>query len=251
MKYRFKAFGLHVFASTLLFALSLGLLYFGWYRWPGWYLTGAMTIVIMMAGIDVVLGPLLTFIVANPNKPRRELARDISLIVLVQLAAMIYGLATLWHGRPLYYTYSVKFLEMVQASDLSPEQIALGRKLNPQLAPYWYSLPRWIYAPLPKDEQVVKQIVQSSISGGDDVIQMPRYFRPWEEGLADLHQQLRPVSKMTELSLKDKQTVKERLQDLGVTVDDPVTLPMVGRAKPLVGVIDPKSGQIRALLRVD
>ncbi len=251
MKFRFKAFGLHVTASTCLFLLALGTLYFGWYRWPGWYLTGAMTIVLMMAGIDVVLGPLLTFIIANPGKPRRELARDIAIIAAVQLAAMGYGLTTLWHGRPLYYTFSTRFLEMVQASDLSPEQIALGRKLNPDFAPYWYSLPRWVYAPFPNDPKVVEQIVQGSIGGGDDVIQMPRYFRPWKEGIADLRKELRPVAQMTELSVHDKQVAGVRMRELGVTADEPVALPMMGRAKPLVGVVDPATGQVRALLRVD
>jgi hypothetical protein len=251
MKFRFKAFGLHVTASTCLFLLALGTLYFGWYRWPGWYLTGAMTIVLMMAGIDVVLGPLLTFIIANPDKPRRLLARDIAIIAAVQLAAMGYGLTTLWHGRPLYYTFSTRFLEMVQASDLSPEQVALGRKLNPDFAPYWYSLPRWVYAPFPNDPKVVEQIVGSSIGGGDDVIQMPRYFRPWKEGVTDLRKELRPVAKMTELSVHDKQVAGVRMRELGVTADEPVALPMMGRGKPLVGVVDPATGQVRALLRVD
>ena len=251
MKFRFKAFGWHVTASTCLFVLTLGALYFGWYRWPGWYLTGAMTIVLMMAGIDVVLGPLLTFIVANPGKPRRVLARDIAIIATVQLAAMGYGLTTLWHGRPLYYTFSTRFLEMVQASDLSPEQIALGEKLNPDFAPHWYSLPRWVYAPFPKDPKLVEKIVMGTIGGGDDVIQMPRYFRPYEEGVAELRKELRPVAKMTELSPHDRQVVGARMREWGVTADQPVTLPMMGRAKPLVGIVDPATGHVRAILRVD
>jgi hypothetical protein len=251
MKFRFKAFGLHVTASTCLFLVALGALYFGWYRWPGWYLTGAMNIVLMMAGIDVVLGPLLTFIIANPNKPRRVLARDVAIIATVQLVAMGYGLTILWQGRPLYYTFSTRFLEMVQASDLSPEQVALGRKLNPDFAPHWYSLPRWVYAPLPNDPKLVEKIIQGTIGGGDDVIQMPRYFRPWSEGVAELHKELRPVAKMTELGVRDKQIVAARMLELGVTPDEPVTLPMMGRAKPLVGVVDPPTGQVRAILRVD
>lgn len=251
MKFRLQAFGLHVFASMCLFLLSLGALYFGWYQWPGWYLTGALTVVTMMAGIDIVLGPVLTFTIANPKKPRRALARDIAIIATVQLVALGYGMTTLWHGRPLYYTFSTRFLEMVQASDLSPGQIALGRQLNPEFAPHWYSRPRWIYAPLPKDDKVAQQIVMSTIGGGDDVIQMPRYFRPWEEGVAELRKQLRPVAKMTELGVHDKEIAGQRMREFGVTVDQPVTLPMMGRAKPLVGVVDPATGKIRAILRVD
>ena len=251
MNFRLKAVGLHLLGSACLLALALGSLYLGWYRWPGWYLAGALTIALVMAGVDVVIGPLLTLVIANPKKPRRELARDIAIIVVVQLIAAGYGITTLWNGRPLYYTYSEKFLEMVQAQDVSSEEAALGRKLNPDLAPHWYSLPRWVYAPLPKDDRAVEQIVQNSISGGDDVIQMPRYFQPWQQGTAELRKTLRPVAKMTEISMKAKQVAGERMRELGVTVDQPVALPMLGRKNPIVGVIDPATGRIRALLRAD
>src|SRR6267378_7477920 len=100
MRFRLKAFGLHLSASATLLTLILGSLYLGWYRWPGWYLTGVLHVVVILAIVDLALGPTLTLIVANPRKPRRELTRDIGIIVTVQIAALVYGAATLWHGRP-------------------------------------------------------------------------------------------------------------------------------------------------------
>src|SRR5579863_8256162 len=106
MRFRFKALGLHLIASGGLLALVLGTLYLGWYRWPGWYLAGASTVVLVLAGVDVALGPLLTFVIAAPTKPRRELTRDIAIIATVQLVALGYGTFMLWNGRPLYYAFS-------------------------------------------------------------------------------------------------------------------------------------------------
>jgi len=186
MRFRLKAFGLHLSASLTLLTLILGALYLGWYRWPGWYLTGVLHVLIIVGIVDLAIGPTLTLIVANPRKPRRALARDIGVIVTVQLAALIYGAATLWLGRPLYYTFSVDRLQIVQASDLERSEIALARTQNPALAPHWYSLPRWIWAPLPANPDEAGKIVGSTLFGGQDVIQMPRYFRPWEEGLPKL-----------------------------------------------------------------
>ena len=82
MKFRFKAFGLHVLGSTCLFLLAARRAVLRLVSLAG-LVSGrrAQTIVLMMAGIDVVLGPLLTLVIANPNKPRRELARDIAIIV--------------------------------------------------------------------------------------------------------------------------------------------------------------------------
>jgi len=251
MNFRLKAFGLHLLGSACLLALALGSLYLGWYRWPGWYLAGALTIALVMAGVDVVIGPLLTLVIANPKKPRRELARDIGIIVVVQLIAAGYGITTLWNGRPLYYTYSEKFLEMVQAQDVSSEEAALGRKLNPDLAPHWYSLPRWIYAPLPKDAQLANKIASSAFAGGEDVIDMPRYYQPWTNGLPDIRQNLRSLKQMTQIGKKDREVVAQRMRQLGFPADQALVLPMTGKEKPLVAVVDPATTKIAALIRVD
>src|SRR5215472_10204488 len=125
MRFRLKAFGLHLLGSVSALFLVLGSLYLGWYRWPGWYLSSALHIVGIVVLVDLVLGPTLTLIVANPGKPRRELARDVAIIVTVQLVALIYGATTLWGGRPLYYAFSVNSLDMVQASDIDGHERAL------------------------------------------------------------------------------------------------------------------------------
>jgi hypothetical protein len=190
MKFRLKLSGWHLACSLALLVLVLGGLYLGWYRWPGWYLTNALRVAPILAGVDVVLGPLMTLLIANQAKSRRVLGRDISIIATVQLAALVYGAATLWHGRPLYYTFSEDRLQLVRASDLDPHELELARQQNPKLAPHWYSLPRWVWAPLPEQESARAKIIQSAIGGGDDVIQMPRYFQAWERGLPKLREHL-------------------------------------------------------------
>src|SRR5271168_4411658 len=65
MGFRFKAFALHLAGSASALTLTLGLLYLGWYHWPGWYLADLPTVLAIMVGVHVVLGPLLTFIVAE------------------------------------------------------------------------------------------------------------------------------------------------------------------------------------------
>jgi hypothetical protein len=251
VKFRVKAFVYHLLGSAFFMGLLMGGLYLGWYRWPGWYLAGASTIALMMLGFDVILGPLLTFVVANPAKLRRELARDVGIIVCVQLIAAGYGATTLWNGRVLYYVFSHKFLEIVQASDLDAEQVALGKKLDPKFAPHWYSLPRWIYVPLPEDGKLQEQIVLGAIAGGNDVTQMPRYYQSWEAGLPQLRRELRVVDKMGEFSLKEKKTLKERMKDRNLDPDKPIAIPMMGRIRPLLAVIDPASVRITALIRAD
>jgi hypothetical protein len=239
MKFRLKAFALHLAASALVLALVLGALYLGWYRWPGWYLTGALKIAGMMVLFDLILGPLLTLVVANPKKPTRELARDISIIAIVQLIALGYGTVTMWHGRVLYYTYSTRWLEVVQASDISEEQIERAFRENPRFAPHWYSMPQWVYAPLPTDAGARQDIVAGTISGGDDVIQMPRLFRPWGDALPEIRKELKSLASLDEFSKAEKQSLEKDLLRQGEPVERPVAMVMMGKTGPLLAVFDP------------
>jgi hypothetical protein len=238
MKYRLKALGWHFGASTCLLLLIVGTLYLGWYRWPGWYLAGMFKVLPITVGVDAALGPFLTFIIANPGKPLRTLARDVSFIAIVQLVALVYGSITLWHGRPLYYAYSGRELSVVQQTDLKPAEIALGQQKNPDLAPHWYSLPRWIYAPNP-----------AGTPGSTDATSMPRYFQPWSNGLPDLRSKLKRVDEWRYFSLAQRNALQKRLAEQGFGADYAATMPMTGRDVPLLAVFDSKTLEIKALLR--
>ncbi len=251
MKFRLRAFGLHLVVSAGLLTLVLGGLYVGWYRWPGWYLAGTPHVAVVLATVDVALGPLLTLAIASPAKPHGALARDIAVIVAVQLAALAYGSATLWRGRPLYYAFSVDRLQMVQAYALDASEVALGRQQNPELAPTWHSLPQWIWAPLPDDPRVQKKIMASAISGGADVIQMPRYFEPWDSGIPELRKQLKKVDDLPAFTKAEKQTLRRKMMQLGLAVDQPSTIFLTGRVGAVLAVFDRSTMRLRTLLAPD
>jgi hypothetical protein len=251
MRFRLKAFSLHLLSSATVLTLILGSLYFGWYRWPGWHLTDVTRVVFVMVCVDVVLGPTLTLIIANKNKPRRELVRDIGIIVVVQLCALIYGSVSLWSGRPLYYAFSENVLQLVQAYDIDAAEAEAGRRQNPGLAPHWYSLPRWIWAPLPQNAQESQKIVASAVTGGDDVISMPRYFKPWEDGLPSLRSRLKKVDDVAYFAKSEKKKLKEQMKAAGLPDDQSNTMPLTGRSHPLLAVFDPATLKITATFKAN
>jgi len=252
MRFRLSVSGLHLLGSACVLSLILGALYAGWYRWPGWYLTGVLHVLLILLVVDLALGPTVTLIIANPRKPRRELARDISIIVIVQIAALLYGASALWRGRPLYYTFSTDRLEMVQASDLEPDELALARRDNPALAPHWYSPRRWVWAPLPADTAEANKIMQSSIFGGKDVIDMPRYFKPWSAGLPQLRTQLLAVGQMKQLSPAQQKIAAARMVARGLIPAERNALVLWGvNGRRLVAVFDTRTLAIRNLISPD
>lgn len=247
MRFRLKAFSLHLLSSAVALTLILGSLYLGWYRWPGWYLADVTRVVLVMVCVDVVLGPTLTFIIANKNKPRRELVRDIGIIVAVQLCALVYGSISLWNGRPLYYAFSQNALSLVQAYDIDAEQADLGRRQNPDLAPHWYSLPRWVFVPLPEDAKERQKIA----STGDDVISLPKYYRPWDLGLTSLQGQLRKAGELSFFIPSEKRKLKQRMDAAGISGDESNSIPFTGRSRPLLAVFDPATLKITATLKAN
>jgi hypothetical protein len=250
MKFRLKAFGLHLFGSAVVLTLVLGTLYLGWYRWPGWYLADALQVGTVLAGADLAIGPLLTFVIAGAGKPRRVLARDLAVIVALQLCALAYGTVSLWNGRPMYYAFSVNLLQIVQAYDINEQESALARRQNAPLVPHWYSVPRWIWAPLPQDPDARDKIVTAAVVGGDDVISMPRYYKPWEEGLPELRKQLKKVDELAYFSPAEREELKVQMRAAGLATDQLNSMAFTGRARPLLAVFDTTSLKIQALFHV-
>jgi hypothetical protein len=68
--------------------------------------------------VNVFCGPLLTSVLINPAKPCAELVRDLGLISIIQLAALLYGLHTVMVVRPEYLVYEEDRFNAVSAIDV-------------------------------------------------------------------------------------------------------------------------------------
>jgi hypothetical protein len=93
------------------------------------------------------------------------------------------------------------------------------------------------------------KIIQSSLFGGDDVISMPRYFKPWDQGLSVLRTKLKKVDEIARLSPNDKKKLKEHMAAAGLAVDQPNGMPVTGRGRVLLAVFDPASVKIVAIFK--
>jgi Fe2+ transport system protein FeoA len=94
----------------------------------------------------------------------------------------------------------------------------------------------------------------SAILGGADVIEMPRYFRPWDAGLVRLRAQLRTLDQQPDVRLrqvKARALLRQKMLARGLPPDEPVTMIMTGQGSPLLAVFDRDTLRLRALLRSD
>jgi len=89
---KFKALLAHIAISLVLVGIALSLMWLRWFPGPLFATDGGGIGLKLLLLVDLVLGPLLTFVVFNPNKARRETVLDLSVIALLQLGAYGYGL---------------------------------------------------------------------------------------------------------------------------------------------------------------
>ena len=65
---RWRAAGIHLLLSALLGVCVLALLFFVWYPGPLFRATGGEKLLLLIVGIDIVAGPLLTLCVYDAKK---------------------------------------------------------------------------------------------------------------------------------------------------------------------------------------
>jgi len=100
---KIKAFLIHLSISLGLFLVFLYLTKFIWY--PSFYFnaSGVWNAILIVAFVDVGLGPILTFVVYKRGKP--GLKFDLSMIVLFQISALAWGTWVLYSERPVLAVY--------------------------------------------------------------------------------------------------------------------------------------------------
>lgn len=140
---RFRASGFHFLISFIVGLVLLFLCWFMWYPAPMLMAIGGHEIFLLVVGIDVVLGPLLTLIVFKSGK--KSLKFDLAVIALLQICAMGYGVSTLLEARPAYVAALGDQFQVVQATELTDANLAKAKTELP-----WWG-PRWVGTKAPTD----------------------------------------------------------------------------------------------------
>lgn len=118
-KDKLKAFIIHLAISLILVLAAYILINLLWYPAPLFKATDASKIFIMILLVNFILGPLLIFVVYK--KYKRTLKIDLTVIVLIQLSALGYGLYSVYQARPVLIAYVVDRFELVRANDILEE----------------------------------------------------------------------------------------------------------------------------------
>ena len=234
LRFRIKGFTWHLLASILLATMVGWLILALWFPWPYRELCGGLELLRLVIGVDVVVGPFLTFVVFNIKKPRRELVRDISIIALCQLGALAYGLHSVYEARPVFLVFEVDRFRAITPADVYLKEL-------PQALPAFRHLsltgPKLIgtRAPHPGDEQLKTFDLAMQ---GFDIGQRPIFWQPFDLSRAAAIARSRPVTSLEKKYPKQDAEIMDALKEAGVSPTEGRFLPLTSRKSSWVTILD-------------
>lgn len=179
---RWKAAGSHLALSILVIggiALTAFLL---WYPHGLHKVAGLDRILLVMLGIDLTAGPLLTLILYKPGK--RGLKFDLTVVAIAQLAFLGYGLNTLWQSRPVFLVATPDMYTVVFANEIDPDDLAAAAR------PEWRRLswtgPVLVGARMPEDPDKHREVMEAFMAGGAGIERTPRFYLDFDDIASDL-----------------------------------------------------------------
>ncbi|MEO8018226.1 MAG: TfpX/TfpZ family type IV pilin accessory protein [Pseudomonadota bacterium] len=178
---KFKATGIH-FLVTLTFATcAAALVFLVWFPDPLQTMVGGTRLFALVTTCDLVLGPLVSLIIYNSRKTRRALVFDYVVIGAIQISALVYGLSVLAGSRPVYVAFSTDRLEIVEARDITDQELAAAN--NPRYRSLPLTGPRYISIKVPDSEH--NEALFEELKG-NEVHLRPRFYAPYESLLPQI-----------------------------------------------------------------
>jgi hypothetical protein len=243
---RARAAGIHLLISGLVAALAAALVFGVWYPHIYRLVAGGRDLFLLITAVDVVLGPLLTFAVFNLKKGRPHLRRDLAVIGLIQLSALVYGLYTVHGARPIAMVFEVDRFRVVTASQVLVSEL-------PKALPEYRQLPifgPWLLGSRAPRREENNDAIFMAVESGIDRSQRPLFWQPYEQSIADVLSRARPLALLLSKRAELAPAVRAELKELKLDENSVKFLPLIGRGGDWVVVID-SAGQLVHYIKAD
>jgi len=243
---KFFAFGIHFSITAVLGAIAAALIFVVWFPHPFATMIGGTELFMLVVGCDLVLGPLLSLVVYDPRKTRRALIVDYSVIGLVQLGTLIYGVYIVAGTRPAEVAFSRDRLEVVTARDISDAELAAARL--PEYRTLSLTGPRYVSIQVPKEDQ--QDALFQSVSGNEEH-QRPKFYAPYEAALEQIRKRAKTLDVLEKKFPGYTPALEAAVSEAGIPRDAARWLPVHHRQGFWTAIIDPVSGRPLSYAAVD
>lgn len=244
---RLRAAGIHFGLSATIAALAALLVFALWYPYPYREISGGRELFLLVVGVDIVLGPLVTLAIFDRRKSRRALTIDLGFVALVQVAALAYGLWTVAVARPVHLVFEFDRFRVVHAIDVPAEMLG---KAGPGIRPLPWSGPTLLAVRPLKDASEKFEATVAAL-GGAELAARPDLWQSYAAARARVLQAARPASELKRRFPARAVEIDAVLISAGRTEASTAYLPMVGRKNFWTAFIDPASADVVAFMPLD
>ncbi len=243
---RYKAATVHLALSAAIAALTVTLMLFVWYPPPLFQAMGGNELLLLIVGVDVVIGPLITLIIFDTRK--KELLFDLAVIAVLQLAALSYGVYAMHAGRPVFGVFVENRIVVVAASDIEDDALAKAERVDYRHLSQ--SGPQWVFADPPSDPKDAESFAFAALVGMG-AQNLPKYFVPLAERGSQLVTAARPLAQLTKLSQEESGRLDQALRENGQTREQTLFVPVLTKRAFLTALIDGRDGRLLKILPID
>lgn len=244
---RWKAAGIHLSINAVIAALAATLIYGVWYPRPYSEAAGAGTLVLLLLGVDLVLGPILTLVVFKAGK--KGLKFDLAAIAVMQICAFVYGLHVVAAARPAFIVGVIDRFVLVSANEL--DKADLDKAADPAFRSVPWMGPKLVGAQMPTDTQQRNDLAFSG-AGGKDIEKFPQYYVPYANIAQTLLARAKPLSVFQDKHPADAVEIQRWLQaHPSYTANDVRVLPLLARKQSLSLLIERDNGTVLDALPID
>ncbi len=242
-----SAAAIHFLGSVLVAAIAALLVFGLWYPFPYRELAGGRELFLLVVLVDIVLGPLLTLVLFAPSKRPKELWRDLTIVVVLQLGALGYGVWTVWQARPLFLVAELDRFKVISRPALNSDAI---KALPILLQPRSFSGPLTVAIRDPKDLDEKNSVLFETLQGGRDYGERPDFYIPYEgENALKALKRAQPLTVFLQKRPDQTAAAQKLAAEKKADITQWMYLPVIAR-QDWVAVLD-KQGQIQGFLKGD
>ena len=230
---RWQAAGIHLLISAAIALTVLAVLLALWYPPPLFDAAGGRGLFVLLACVDVVIGPLITLIVFRSGKP--GLPFDLATIAFFQAAALAYGCQVAHQARPAFIVFVQDRFELATAADLEPAELA--RAKYPEFSKPPSGGPLLAATDWPADWAERQKLLEAAL-GGADLHHFPRYYVRYAEHRSEVLARAQPLARVRELEPQAARLIDEYLARNGRKESEVLYVPLRTRRAWIAVLID-------------
>jgi len=243
---RWKAAGLHLLISVIVATLVGSLIYFVWYPPPYFRIAGGSTLMPLIMGVDVIIGPFLTLAVFKAGK--KGLKFDLTVIALLQIAAFCYGMHTIAVARPVFVVAETDRFVVVAANQLDDKDLADAKQA--EFSTRSWTGPRLVGVRVPKQGADAIAMAMSGMAG-KDVEKFPKYYLPYAQVADEVMAKAHPLASLVGKQPAKAGQIEGFVSRHGGDLQDYVYLPLQGRLEAFTMVLSTQTQQPVGALDID